>query len=379
MKQWQVIDLVRSFAVITVMGVHSYVNVPFDNPWTAWLWGRFCVNGFYGVLLFLVVSGFLITHVIAKNPGGLARPRLRLFYVQRIGRLWPLFFLLFGAGALIFLLVPSGSPLYQEWFPPGPYYGIGFWLSVPLFLFNWFLVAFNDWGYAGQWNILWSLAIEEQFYLFYPFCLGKAAVKGWGPAALGGILLLAVAWRAFFYSHWTSNHFAQSYGTPANIDMIAIGIFLYFAVERYGKTLSKRRVLSAALCALGGLLLLLTYFMSRKNDPFQQIFVPELLGGSLFLFLLGGLHLPFFESVILRPLSLPGKYCYGCYLLHLPIGSLLIPALSGLGVFARFGIYILVTTLVAGLSYHFFEMPLNRTIRQRFGAITGARSRSPRI
>ncbi|HVZ79187.1 MAG TPA: acyltransferase [bacterium] len=375
MKKWQVIDLVRSFSIIAVMGVHNYANIPFQHAWTCWLWGRFCLNGFYGVLLFLMVSGFLITHVIAKNPGGLAKPNLRLFYVQRIGRIWPLFLLVCGFGGLLYLLGSPNGPRYREWFQPGPYYGPWFWLSIPTFLFNWFLVAFNDWGYAGQWNILWSLSIEEQFYLFYPLCLKKIARKTRGWMVALGVILFAMAWRLFFYFHWTGNHFIQSYGTPAKLDMIAMGILLYWTVQHHGKALSRAGALSACLCVAGGLLLLASYFGTRWNDPLEEIYAPELLGLGLFLFLLGGLHLSFFESALLRPLSLPGKYCYGGYLLHLPLKSLLDPFLGRFDVFSRFGICILATTLVAASSYHFFEMPLNRAIRRHFGGKTAPRTR----
>jgi peptidoglycan/LPS O-acetylase OafA/YrhL len=160
---------------MAVLGAHSYSNVSMNNPWLCWLWGRFCNNGNYGVYLFFVVSGFLITNAIHNNPGGLKNPSAVRFYVQRIGRIWPLFFVCLGAGIIIYLFMPSGSDLYNDYFPIGG--DFGFWFCIPTFMFNWFM-TFSTAFYSNHWLLLWSLSVEEQFYFLYP--LGLKKLKGGG-------------------------------------------------------------------------------------------------------------------------------------------------------------------------------------------------------
>lgn len=91
MKKWQIVDLVRSFCIVAAMAVHNYSNIPFSHRWASWLWGRFCFNGIYGVFVFFIVSGFLITHVIDQAPGGLFEPKILRFYVNRAEEFGPFF------------------------------------------------------------------------------------------------------------------------------------------------------------------------------------------------------------------------------------------------------------------------------------------------
>ena len=345
------------------MGVHYYSNVPFDRPWKAWLWGRFCVNGFYGVFLFFMVSGFLITHVIARDTGGLLKPDLPLFYVHRAGRIIPLFLLCLLLGAAIFLFAPPDSALYHEYFTPGGNHDAWFWLSVSTFTFNWLQVLRPDWNYSVHWLILWSLAIEEQFYLLYPWALAKLGSLKNLRITLGLTILVGIAWRVLFFFIRGHNDFVESYASPAKFDLIACGILLYLAAQNYGPVLSCRKKTCWFLCLAGGVTVLLAYFGTRENNTLHEIFVPEILAGGLFLFLLGGLHLPFWDSPWLKLWSYPGKYCYGCYLLHPLVLFLSRPFLGKTGLLGGFFLLIVLTTLAASVSYHFFELPANRFIR----------------
>jgi peptidoglycan/LPS O-acetylase OafA/YrhL len=324
------------------------------------------VNGFYGVFLFFMISGFLITHAINDHFIGLFKIQPLRFYVQRAGRIWPLFFLYFFAGLLLFLAGTKAIPLYSDYFRTGGDYGIWFWLSIPTFLFNWFLVFENNWSYSIQWIILWSLAIEEQFYFFYPFVLRKSGNQKRLLSWLFFIIAAGIFWRFAVYFRDPGNSFIQSYASPGNFDLMALGILLYLAYQRYGEFFSRHRTASAFLC-LGGLILILSaYFGTCKISSVSEIFIPEALGLGLFGFLLGGFHLSFFESKTLKILSLPGKYCYGCYLLHPVILFLIRPWMVRFNVFLAFFLFIVVTTLAAAISYRFFEMPVNRWIRKSF-------------
>src|ERR1039458_7899695 len=370
MKYRQIIDLVRTFCVVAVLGVHAYVNLPIPNRWVCWFWGRFCTNGIYGVFLFFVVSGFLITGVIARNDGQLFKPDFRKFYVQRFGRIGPLFILCFISGLFIFLAVSPGTRMYLDFFPTGVRHGFWFWFSIPTFLFNWFLVFSPNWGYSVHWAILWSVAIEEQFYFLYPVALKRLGIEK--KLLIFSLLavLFAILWRTVFYFHLPDNGFIQSYASPAKFDLIAIGVLLYLAVQRFGPFLAKSKKMSALLCAGGLVAMLGSYFGSRQNDRFEEIMVPEILGLGLSAFLLGGFSLSFFESRFLRVFALPGRYCYGCYLLHPVVLFFIRPFLNRMDVFGGFLFFVALTTAVAALSYHFFEEPSNRMIRRTLGGLS---------
>ena len=103
-----------------------------------------------------MVSGFLITRVLARGPGGLFQPDLRHFYVRRMGRILPLLFL--------FVLIGITILLYGQAHVPGahlnPRYH-GFWFCIATFSFNWYEVAVNSQWFGLHWMVLWSLAVEE--------------------------------------------------------------------------------------------------------------------------------------------------------------------------------------------------------------------------
>jgi peptidoglycan/LPS O-acetylase OafA/YrhL len=371
MKKWQIIDLVRSFCVAGVVASHSYVNFPFHSPWTSFCWGHFSNNGRYAVFLFFMVSGFLITHVLANNPSGLFKPDLVRFYVQRAGRIWPLYFLIFGLGLLLYGFGSPESPLFTQVFSAGRDYGPWFWISIPSFTFNWFLAANSTWAWGLQWIILWSVAVEEQFYLLYPLVLKKTGNPRNLYRLLLGMVLAAVLFRASYYWGGGRGVFAYS-ATPAVFDLIAMGILLYLVHGRTKGFLSRHKGVSGGLCLSGFALVIFCYLGTRENDNFSMIYTPEILGLGLFGGLLGGLHFPFFQSGLWKIPSLPGKYCYGCYLFNPLVVFFVRPYVASYHPFLAFLVLLTVVTILAAVSYHFFEMPVNRLIRKKWIASPAA-------
>src|ERR1039458_2509710 len=101
----QVIDLARTASIMTDMSLHLKPTLPLPAPFFRWGWDHFQRNGEYGVCMFFVISGFLITRIIDLDKGGLFRPSWKSFYVRRIGRIVPLFLFAVGLG-LLFNLCP---------------------------------------------------------------------------------------------------------------------------------------------------------------------------------------------------------------------------------------------------------------------------------
>jgi peptidoglycan/LPS O-acetylase OafA/YrhL len=183
MKKVPQLDAVRGLAVLLVL-LHNTDRYP--SLHLQWISG----NGWMGVDLFFVLSGFLITRILLDTKQ--SEGYFRNFYARRCLRIWPLYYsvLLF-----MFVIVPTLRPseahvVFDTRSSP--------WWAYPLFLQN-FLVPIPSMA-TGPLGVTWSLAVEEQFYLFWPlvvrFCneaqLRKIAIA---------VICLSPALRCYLLLH----------------------------------------------------------------------------------------------------------------------------------------------------------------------------------
>ncbi|HTC20476.1 MAG TPA: acyltransferase [bacterium] len=364
--------MVRGFSILSVLCLHlmqSTAVKPPQNYWVEKFWFFISRNGTYGVFLFFVISGFLITRMLAAVSPSLFRPRFKEFYIRRAGRILPLLVLTVAAGACMVYFFNAPTPGYYYCFRnPRASFDFSFWSSLATFSFNWYRILHENISpsLGLHWDVLWSLSIEEQFYFFYPLILAWLGSEKRFLWFLTAAVVLAplASWAAYRCHPHSFLIFMNSFTAFGSI---ALGALLYFLTDRFGGFLGKREKICGCFCFLGVLVSLVIYFGTSILDSRDCVFGPLAMSAGLFFFLLGGIPLGLLESKRFWIFALPGKVSYGAYLLHAGVLYFISPFLFGKDASLYFIVFIVVTTGISWLSYRFFEIPANRWIRRTFG------------
>jgi peptidoglycan/LPS O-acetylase OafA/YrhL len=159
-------DLLRGFAIFFVLMNHVNMRlliakVPYTNGFPDQLVSSLMWNGQLGVQIFFAVSGFLITATTLRRWGSLAGVSLRGFYLMRFGRIVPLLLMLLAVLSLLhfahvkYFIVSAKTR------------GLGRAIVAAL-TFHVNLLEARRGYLPGNWDILWSLSVEEIFYIFFP-------------------------------------------------------------------------------------------------------------------------------------------------------------------------------------------------------------------
>lgn len=343
------LDGLRALAVLAVLAYHA------DLPWAR--------AGFLGVDVFFVISGFLITALLLNEHARNGRINLIQFWRRRALRLLPALLLLL---AVVSVAVPLLAPDQNETLR-------GDVLAALTYVSNWWLI-FQDQPYfeaIGRPPVLrhlWSLAVEEQFYLLWPLLLAFGLRNPFrSPRRLVKWLLLAVAASglamAFIYSPDGDNSRAY-FGTDTRIGTILLGAALAFLWSPGVRSASPRKLTAFARDLFGlGALAGLGWLIFSWNE-----FEPMLyMGGFTLVAILSVVAVAvssqpgYLTGRLLGnlPLRWLGQRSYSIYLWHWPVFMLTRPeldtTLSGLPLI---GLRLGLTLSLAVASYALVEKPV---------------------
>jgi peptidoglycan/LPS O-acetylase OafA/YrhL len=328
------LDGLRCVAVLLVIWEHA-------GP----VWFR--VTGGFGVRWFFVLSAYLITGILLRERGAPLGATLQAFYMRRALRILPPYYLLLAAVALSGIPLISGRELAAH----------------ALYLSNWWFLT-QHW--SREIGHLWSLAVEEQFYLVWPALVLMLPTRAL-PRLFVGSVLVALAWQ--IGAGALLSLVKAGLATPAAFDAFGAGAWLaWHQRHRPEAEASRARWLDRGFLA-GALLIWVTLVLDVVRLRTATLFIPESLAATL-----TGVWLVDRASrgragawASLPSVRAIGRISYGIYLVQSPI-AFLVSALhdEARGYTHSVSAFVLVTALslaVASVSWRYVEAPINRLKR----------------
>lgn len=345
------LDGLRALAVIGVVMYHAFPAA--------------LVGGFVGVDVFFVISGFLITTLLMRERESTGRIALGRFWVRRVRRLVPVLVLVLVTCTAIAGLI-GGDVLV----------GIGWQLiGGATFGFNWISIAEGTSYFAGTapelFRNLWSLAVEEQFYLIWPFVvlLLLRLVPKWRAPVLCALGVASAV--AMFVMYQPGGEATRVYfGTDTHSFGLLIGAALAVGIQAtprhpFAGGLPMRAaawIIALALCA--GLIWLAATLHEENPLTYRGgMFAVSALAAVLIWVLV---RAPWVGRVFdAAPLRFIGVRSYGIYLWHWPVlillGAIMPPRVGDAWSSALVGIVTVVITLAVSIaSYRWVEEPIRR-------------------
>jgi peptidoglycan/LPS O-acetylase OafA/YrhL len=377
------LDGLRGLAILLVMVCHLQI-LPRSNAVDQYV-GALLRTGWCGVDLFFVISGFLITGILFDAKG--SAHYFRSFYARRVLRIFPLYY------AFLVVALLAGPALLPAVFPPSavqPHEHKWFWL----YLSNLWLAWSQRWLESPALTVLWSLCIEEQFYLLWPLvvcaCSRRTLIQICVATIVGSLVLRPVLLLAGAHS------ITIFISTPTRLDGLAMGALIALAARG---PLGLRGLLTRSpVAAVVSGVVLASLLVLTWNRPalrrYSQAFCYSGFAVCFGALLVATLAAPrtaglgwLFETRVLQTL---GRYSYALYLVHKPVAEWLkswLPAFEdwcvlGSAVPGQLAFYVLgigVSLGVALLSWHLLEkhfLKLKKYFPYREAPVGGLATRS---
>jgi peptidoglycan/LPS O-acetylase OafA/YrhL len=304
--------------------------------------------------LFFALSAFLITSLLLREREETGGISLRRFYLRRVLRIWPLYFLVIALGVVLAHTMAKQSL---------PWYYVAGYL---LFVGNWVHAVFGR--PESVCSPLWTVSIEEQFYLIWPLLMKMLGRRGMIIAGIATFLLANVSRMVFMLTGWSGGFIY--YGSTSRCDSLALGILLALFADRLPKLTRGMRLLFVATGLMGWVVS--SAWLNEQPGPVDMRMVlgrlvVSLAAGAI---LYGCLHS---RSRLVRGdwVVRLGKISYGLYMLHLT-GILIMLSLLhpvwGWQLLATKALGFVMTVILALASYRWIESPFLR-LKDRFATV----------
>ena len=346
------LNTIRFFAALLVIIHHveqnkELFNIPnhFTNPMVL-------IAGKLGVYLFFVLSGFLISYLLFKEQEVTSTINIKYFYIRRILRIWPLYFLIFFLAIFVLPNIPffviNGYSKDVIWSQ--------LWLKIIMLVFflpNYMFSIFGIIPYAAP---AWSIGVEEQFYLIWPFLVKKIKKKIY--LFIG--VIIGYHFIKLFFTYFIKNEslfIVRDVWSTTPITCMAIGGFFALLIYdnsniycRLKEFLFQKKVQWITLMILIGL-----FFKGYYFDYFHNEIYSILFGVLICNFAANEERIFSLEN---RLFNFLGKISYGLYMFHSVVSVIIIKLLQNKNEINNYYLYplvIMMTILVSILSYEFFE------------------------
>jgi peptidoglycan/LPS O-acetylase OafA/YrhL len=370
------IDFLRGVAILTVVMLHFWMcyepKVPFQELIFSFkFWPYLARNGYWGVSIFFVVSGYLITSSIFSRFKEIKNVSLRDFYVFRFARILPPVALLIFVNYILDLMIDERLFFYRG--------DLGFfeWLEY-IFI----LKPNNYWTAAGIYSgfslgVMWSLLVEEAFYVAYPLvCLVTRNLK------MLSIFLVGIIGYSYYYRS-QANQYDAMFTYMGCFDLLALGCLVAIIKNQFPKTckiFENKRVLYSSLV-----------FMSAVYISWHCITVPTWgslligLGAAFFILAAATSNIVQYSGFFGTTIRIMGLYCFEIYLSHIIVSQLFAKYLFyPFDQISRFrgmvDVYFLMTLsttiFVSILFSEFYSEPLRRFLKNSF--LLNSKNRAPR-
>lgn len=358
------LDVLRFLAFLLVFWTHRNDLAPTDRVADPWL-HNLTIIGVFGVPVFFLLSAYLIAELLLRERERIGKVHVKAFYARRILRIWPLYIAAFAGFALLSFAVPGAGSTDPS-----------VWAAFMLFAGNWW-ITFNGW-IEYPLNPLWSLSVEEQFYLAIPFLIRF----GTRPLVVACCVCLVVAYLtiAYYAPLNTGGRGGLWTNSLAQFQFFAAGILLAIGLKGRVPQWSVPVRLAGIAAALGCWLVAYAGFGVQADNPHTT------LTGALagWLLVLAGTVILFLSTLgtpakyLPAPLIYLGRISYGLYVFHIAMfwfvyavwKDRFVAALSLLhledwyvqiGFVLAFG----MTVAVAAASHRWFERPFMK-LKDRF-------------
>ena len=358
------IDILRGVSILLVLIHHFNIPYKLHDTFLGILIGGESLstliarNGNYGVTMFFVISGFLITQHTLQRSGSLAQIKLKDFYIRRIARIMPCLVLLV---TMVSVLGSLGLQTFINQSPNGV--EVSYAVTVLSALSFWMNLLIIEYGWVNYaLGVLWSLSVEEVFYLAFPvLCLALGRGKGFII-----FLLVVIAYAPYFRAlHFGEESGAYLYHYFSSFDGIAIGCLTAMYAQHFKGVIYNQKM----IVAVTAFLMTALYFYA----PIKEV---STWGISVFALLTALLILCFTQDLKVKPISYTarslvwiGQRSYEMYLFHLIVLGLMKVVYFPKETVAveklmLLPVYFIAVFILSWAIEKYYSTPLNLKIRQ---------------